>query len=93
MLCVKNLKSIADTKFNLEKLSSIEAGYVSEYEKALAADTWRKRFKGRDVLSRFAGRIGKVKSEVFRDLIITNMRDAGFQPEGMRNIINKILGA
>ncbi len=71
----------------------MEDSLRSDFEKALAADTWRKRFKGRDVLSRFAGRVRKTNYEVFRDLIIANMRDSGFQPEGMRAVIDKILTA
>jgi hypothetical protein len=32
-------------------------------------------------------------SDVFRNLVLASMRDAGFQPEGMRRVIDEIVGA
>jgi hypothetical protein len=88
-----NISKIVNEKFDLPKLAKMELELVAEFEKALAADTWRKRFRGRDVLHRFVGRLHKTTYEVFRDLIIAAMRDAGFQPEGMRTVVTKILDA
>jgi len=90
-LSSKRISSIANDKFNLQCLEQQEADLRGEFEKSLAADSWRKRFRGRDILRRFVGRIHKTDYEVFRDLIIANMRDAAFQPEGMRSVIDKIL--
>lgn len=84
---------IASGKFGLTQLEEMEAALRSDFEKALAADTWRKRFRGRDVLNRFVARIHKTNYEVFRDLIIARMRDSLFQPEGMRSVIEKIMAA
>lgn len=89
----ENISKIVREKFDLAQLEEMERRLKTEFEKALAADTWRKRFRGRDVLHRFVGRIHKTNYEVFRDLIIAAMRDAGFQPEGMRSVIDKILAA
>jgi hypothetical protein len=72
----------------------MEAALRSEYQTALAADTWRKKFRGRDVLRRLADRVGgPVKYEILRNLIIARMRDAGFQPDGMREVVLKILAS
>lgn len=90
---VRRISKRAGESFSLERLTEREATLRCEYEQALAADTWRKRFRGREVLSRFAGRIGKTTYEVLRDLIIANMRDAGYQPEGMRAVVDKILAS
>jgi hypothetical protein len=87
------IAGIVKEKFSLSKLEEMEAALQADFEKSLAADTWRKRFRGRDVLSRFAGKISKTSYEVFRDLIIANMRDARYQPPGMKNVIDKILAA
>jgi hypothetical protein len=90
---VAKIAKSANEKFSLANLEQQEATLRLEFEKSLAADSWRKRFRGRDILRRFVGLIHKTDYEVFRDLIIANMRDIGFQPEGMRSIIDKILAA
>ena len=87
----ENISTLVRERFDLPTLVAMEEQLIVDFEKALAADTWRKRFKGRDVLHRFVGRIHKTNYEVFRDLIIAAMRDAGFQPEGMRSVIDRIL--
>lgn len=88
---VENLSKRARELFSLEMLKENEIAFRSKYEQALAADSWRKQFRGREVLNRFAGRIGKIPYEVLRDLIIAKMRDGGYQPEGMRVVIERIL--
>lgn len=88
-----SIQEIAKNKFTEAELEKRELELRGEFEKALATDTWRKRFRGRDILHRFVARIHKTNYEVFRDLIIAAMRDAGHQPEGMRSIIDEILTA
>ncbi len=83
--------TIANNKFGVSALEVLENEYKSEFESALGADTWKKRFRGRDVLSRFCGRINKVSYDVLRNLILADMRNAGFQPPGMKSVIDKIL--
>ncbi|AQQ36330.1 AAA family ATPase [Burkholderia cenocepacia] len=88
------LCKIAAEDCTVDKLSVMEANLKLEFEKALAADTWRKKFMGRSVLRRFAEQLdGAVKYETLRNLIIASMRDAGFQPPGMHGVITKILTA
>ena len=89
----KSISKIVSEKFNLAHLEERELALRTEFEKSLAADSWRKRFRGRDILHRFVGSIHKTNYEVFRDLIVAAMRDASFQPEGMRAVIDKILTA
>lgn len=89
----ESISKIVSERFSLKELMAMEDRLRGEFEKSLVADTWRKRFRGREVLHRFVGRIHKTSYEVFRDLIIANMRDAGHQPEGMRAVIEKILAA
>jgi hypothetical protein len=87
----EKIASLAKEKFDAAKLEVLEKTYNSEFENALGADTWRKRFRGRDVLSRFCGRINKTSYEVFRNLVVANMRDSLFQPPGMKSVIDKVL--
>jgi len=87
----ENISQIVREKFNLAHLQEMEDNLRSDFESSLAADTWRKRFRGRDVLNRFVKRIHGTNYETFRNLIIANMRDSGFKPEGMRLVIDQIL--
>jgi hypothetical protein len=90
---IARISKMAEGTFSLSNLVEKEATLNADFEKSLAADTWRRRFRGRDILSRFAGRIGKTTYEVFRDLIVANMRDSRYEPPGMRNVIDKSLAA
>lgn len=68
-----------------------ERALKSEFESALSADTWRKKFRGRDVLRLFVGKQSPVDYKTFRNLIISRMRDDKYQPEGMRAVIQGII--
>ena len=72
----------------LEMQREIEATLT----KALKDGTWRNEFRGRDVLSLFAGRyLPGLPYEAFRDAIVARMGDAGHRPAGMAAIIDKIV--
>ena len=61
-------------------------------EKSLVGDDWRKYFKGRDVLSAFAGEYAKgMRYEYFRDFIISLMANSGYQPPGMKSVLDRIV--
>ena len=58
---------------------------------SLEDDSWRKHFKGRDILSVFAGKYASgMRYEYFRDLIISSMVNGGYQPVGMRRVLDSI---
>jgi AAA domain, putative AbiEii toxin, Type IV TA system len=53
---------------------------------------WRRTFRGRDVLKRFAGRyVPGMGYEYFRDLVIAKMRDDGHKPAGMAAVVTAVL--
>lgn len=88
------LDEIISASLSLEQLKDQERELRLEYEAALSADTWRKKFRGREILKRFTERIGgKVSYEVLRDLILARMKDEGFEPTGMRTVITSVLDA
>lgn len=89
----EKVAAIARDRFDLARMKVLEEEHRAEFETALGADTWRRRFRGRDVLSRFCGRINKVSYEVLRNLILADMRSAGFQPPGMKFVVDKIITA
>ncbi len=66
--------------------------YESAYRQALADGSWMAKFRGRDILSRLAGRCAPgMRYEYFRDLIINRMSEASYRPPGMEGIVTKIL--
>ena len=60
---------------------------------ALATEEWKKHFRGRDILRKFAGEyVQGMNYTYFRELIISQMSSAGYQPGGMKDILDQILG-
>ncbi len=81
-------------ELKIDKLSARETKARSRFSQHLKSYHWLITFRGRDVLKRFVDHYVKVsKYEVFRDLILARMRDASFQPPGMRKVIEAILDA
>jgi hypothetical protein len=66
--------------------------FINEYNNSLRSGTWIKDFPGRSILSTFCGTDNrKIRYEHLRDLIIAKMRDSGFEPPGMKSVIEQIL--
>lgn len=58
---------------------------------SLATEDWRKHFRGRDILRKFAGEYVGMRYEHFRNLIISRMMSAGYQPPGMKAVLDLIV--
>lgn len=81
-------------ELKIDKLSARERKARNRFSQNLKSNQWLTTFRGRDVLRRFVDHYVQVaKYEVFRDLILARMRDASFQPPGMRKVIEAILDA
>lgn len=77
---------------SVDNLREQVSGYREILENSLDSDNWKKHFRGRDVLKRFAGEYcSGIRYEMFRDLIISTMVSDSFQPEGMKLVIEKIV--
>jgi len=75
-----------------QQLLAMQGEIEATLTKALKDGSWRKQFRGRDVLSLFAGRyLPGLPYEAFRDAIVARMGDAGHRPAGMAAIIDKIV--
>jgi len=75
-------------------LAALESSTVASLEGALRDGSWVKSFRGRDILRRFAGMlVPGMEYEYFRDLIITRMSEARYQPPGMSRVVTTILEA
>ena len=59
---------------------------------ALSSENWRMHFRGRDILQAFAGKyLPGMRYVYFRELIISQMSSAGYQPPGMKAVLDKIV--
>lgn len=89
---VHRITEVAAGQLAQSELERKEAEVQSTLRRDLVSGAWRKTFRGRDVLRRFVGEYGgSVKYEVFRDLVLARMHDAGVQPPGMKLILDTIL--
>ncbi|WP_137886640.1 ATP-binding protein [Pseudomonas sp. 2FE] len=86
------INNLTNDDLSSESLRSREQELRSKYVESLADGSWTSKFRGRTVLKRFIGKHPSgVSYEVFRNLILAKMKDDNFRPEGMQNIVNKVL--
>lgn len=89
---LEKLNTTVQAQLSEQALKKREADIKAKYIESIADGTWVSRIRGRDVLKKFAGKhASSVSYEVFRNLILSQMRDQGFRPEGMEAVIEKIL--
>jgi hypothetical protein len=80
------------TDISLTALQSAQDEYIAGFTTALADGSWLSKFRGREILRRFAGRhIKGMQYEYFRELVISRMAEAGYRPPGMKDVVNAIL--
>lgn len=81
-----------DVTFSASALAQKEEEFRLSTAQDLEGETWMRTFRGRDVLKRFVAAHGAgLAYEPFRELIISRMRDADYQPPGMAQVVNAIL--
>ena len=83
----------AANEFRLEDIQACVNEERQVLQASLENGDWKKHFKGREILRAFAGEfLPGMRYEYFRDLIISQMVNDGYQPEGMRAVLDQILG-
>jgi predicted ATPase len=91
---LERLVNVGANEFALAELRIFESDLRTKFEGSLADGSWRRIFRGRDILRKFAGkRARSISYEVFRNLILSQMKDDGFQPKGMKEVVESILNA
>jgi hypothetical protein len=95
-LSVKRIKELSSSGLSFEALEREEKVIRNKLLQDRKEDSWRVTFKRRDILKRFvhdfvSKHVARIGYEEFRDLIIGRMRDAKFEPHGMREVIHAIL--
>jgi hypothetical protein len=89
---LERLKRKRMLTLSCDSLTEKENSLRGEMQKALSDGTWIQKFRGRDILRKFCGEyLPGLPFEAFRDVIVDKMRIDGFQPEGMRAVINRVL--
>lgn len=86
------LNSICKSDLSESVLRQREVEARAKYVESIADGTWVSKVRGRDVLKRFVGKhASSVSYEVFRNLLLSQMRDQGYRPTGMEAVVKRIL--
>lgn len=86
------VKKAFEVELSIEKLRELEQSIRGRYVESIADGTWASKVKGRDILKRFANKHApNVTYEAFRNLLISQMKDSGYKPAGMKSVIDEIL--
>jgi hypothetical protein len=88
---LNNIDTTVKNQLTLEKLTQKNEELRNELNTAIQNNTWKIIFRGRDILKRFVSEINGVNYETFRNLIVNQMRETGYQPPEMKIIIDTIL--
>ena len=75
-----------------DELRALQDKYEHECYTALNDGTWIAKFRGRDILRKFAGEfVSGMNYEYFRDLVISQMIESKYRPDGMAKVVQAIL--
>lgn len=93
----RSVEKIDELKLGLlsrQSLSDREASFRTDYLGSISDGSWVHKLPGRNILKKFVSEhANQVSYEVFRNLVLSQMKDDGFKPPGMKEIIDKILSA
>jgi hypothetical protein len=81
------------TSLTVASLGKKEAALRKKFQSHLAAEKWKKTFRGREILKEFGRTHCTVTYDVLRNLILARMAEAGHKPKGMKKIIDAIIAA
>ena len=90
----ERIQKVLEANLTESSIADREQEIRQELQVALTDNSWRSVFRGRDILRRLTGELGDgVNYDHLRNLIIARMRDDGYQPEGMKHVIDQIMNA
>lgn len=92
-LAFGRVSSLRENSLSQESLSAQSIALRSRFEADLATERWVTTFRGRDILRLFVADHlnGTVRYETFRNLVVAAMRDANYQPDGMKKVVDHII--
>ena len=89
---VDRMKEMLSDALDVEEIRLRVERETQRLANSLETDEWMERFRGRDVLSAFVGKyVSGMRYEYFRDLVISQMATAGYQPPGMKAVLDHIV--
>ena len=88
---LEEIQSKAKFELSQKSLLKKEKLISNRYRNSLKDNSWKKVFNGRNILQSFVGKINGIRYDRFRNLIISKMKSEGYQPKGMKIIIDQIL--
>lgn len=89
-LSCKNISKFPEQDFSVEKIQAHYSEKVNFFREALCSDQWMKVIPGRRILKVFCGSLN-LHYEDFKNLVLYEMKRKGSKPEGIQEIIDKIL--
>jgi hypothetical protein len=91
---IERITKVNEEDLSAEALERAKAKLEEKLDGDLKTGEWRRNFRGRDILRLFVGRyVSGTKYEVFRNLIISKMRDRNYRPPEMEDVIQAIVDA
>lgn len=91
---LNRMSSILEEKLTKAEIANQEQQILMKLEAALANNQWKAVFRGRDILNIFVSQhVSGINYEIFRNLIVNGMREEGYQPSGMNEVIETILAS
>jgi hypothetical protein len=89
---VDQLQRRVGAALDVNALREKAAAHRALLEKSLGSAEWKRHFRGRNVLRSFVGKhVPGLRYEHFRNLVVSTMANAGFQPSGMKRVIEAVL--
>jgi hypothetical protein len=91
---IKRICNARAEHLSRELLEAKESELRERFETSISSGKWVSDFRGREILKKYvAHKNVPVKYEVFRNLLLAHMSDDGFQPDGMRDVVKRIIDA
>jgi predicted ATPase len=98
---------LASVESSITRICNAQTEYLSEallatketelrdkYTTSVSNGNWVSEFRGREILKQYVSyKSLPVRYEIFRNLLLSQMSDDGYKPEGMREVVKTILTA
>nr|WP_082409933.1 AAA family ATPase [Methylomonas koyamae] len=89
---LSKVETVVKEQLTQKALFEKQTEWKSEIEAAFGDGSWKKILPGREILKAFVSQQRlSISYEILRNLIVSRMVDSGFQPEGMKRVILKIV--
>lgn len=90
------MEKLLNGELSRDNIEKVKIEIEQDLQDSLTSGTWKKKFKGKEILKLFVGQKKYVKGvslnfEVLANLIIGKMASRNYQPPGMKTVIDKIL--